>query len=225
MKEIEICAYLSDRAYGDHIELEGHNSTFISNKGAQAHIVWSSSAIYVAFRGTSEAEDIIKDMKFWRKNGVHIGFLEQFKDLEDMVNTALKSLLHHSDRVLVFTGHSLGGSLALLAAEASPYRNRVYRVFTFGAVSPGGRSFRKRYGLLKHVTWNVITLGDPVPRLFLFRSTPGRKLLIGYRVFVKDPSTFRLWRELARNINSDEHSISTYFKYIKLNWGNICRNH
>lgn len=220
---IKFCAELCEQSYEDHITLAGFHTTFISDGSAQAYILSSREKIYVVFRGTSEVEDVFTDLKFWRRNGVHAGFLGQFRALEDEINEALSSFT--GGQSIVFTGHSLGGSLALIAAEASPYRSRIRRVITFGAPKPGGRAFRKRYRPLKCVTWNVVTPGDIIPRLQVLSVHAGQQLLIGRDTLVENPSPLRLWWLFIRNRSVAEHGISTYIKYIRLNWSNLCKNY
>ncbi len=80
----------------------------------------------VAFRGSEETkvDDWITDLKFIkqvypyqesnnRKVKVHYGFIEAYKSLREVVLNSVKS---SGLDTVIFTGHSLGGALASLAA-------------------------------------------------------------------------------------------------------------
>lgn len=67
-------------------------------------------------------------------------------------------------RVLL-TGHSLGGTLATLAAHdlATQCGLTNVQVYTFGAPRPGNRAFRAEYDKLVPDTWSIINDAVQLP--------------------------------------------------------------
>jgi pimeloyl-ACP methyl ester carboxylesterase len=89
---------------------------------------------------------------------VHKGFLAAFDSLADALTEALKAVLksNPTPSLIVFTGHSMGGALAHLAAlcfrvhEAEFFINSPpppVHVYSFGAPRLGGRQFARLYEL------------------------------------------------------------------------------
>ncbi len=113
-------------------------SRFLDRRGTQcAMIVPNSTSLdsfgVVVFRGTSKAKD-------WRNNldarfvarefaRVHRGFQLAL----DAVQDDLRDAIRHIDGPLFFTGHSLGGAVATLAAT----RHAPHAVYTFGSPRVG----------------------------------------------------------------------------------------
>lgn len=154
--------------------------------GAQADITTTGADIVVAFRGSSEAKDWIKDAEFRREdlcwlNGdavasVHRGFLSQFEAIDVEVVRQVRNLLGlYPGSVVFITGHSLGGALAMLCAlEFQRQKIPVTGVYTFGAPRVGNQAFAEIYNrAVGDITFNLVNQGDPVPLL--------PTLLMGYR--------------------------------------------
>ena len=98
------------------------DSAPIHSGDIQGYIAWNRNFTLVAFRGT-EAEsihDIVTDAQFafadWDNldERVHKGFRDALDLVWRQLVTAIKPL---ADRPVWFTGHSLGGALATLAAD------------------------------------------------------------------------------------------------------------
>ncbi len=76
--------------------------------------------IYVAYRGTSSVKDVLRDMNFFVKkwNGVklHRGFFDAYSMVKDSVifDELEKALETNLVEKIIFTGHSLGGALAII---------------------------------------------------------------------------------------------------------------
>jgi triacylglycerol lipase len=90
--------------------------------GTQCYVAWKADAVIVAFRGTqpNERVDILHDVEFpkvaWDRPGeqVHEGFRAA---LEAAWSGVFAEIQRHPDRSVWFTGHSLGASVATLAAD------------------------------------------------------------------------------------------------------------
>lgn len=140
---------------------------FFDNKktGTQAFIAHTDKLIVVVFRGTqlsSSKEDIKTDLDFFftksAANGkVHKGFK---KALDSIWQEILKEINIRQDgnKKLWFTGHSLGGALATLAAS----RCNCHIAYTFGSPRVGNKTFSK---LIKGSVYRVTRAHDIVTRV------------------------------------------------------------
>eukprot|EP00891_Asterochloris_glomerata_P003520 jgi/Astpho2/3520/Aster-06433 len=84
---------------------------------------------------------------------------------------------------VLFTGHSLGGALAMLAAfDLAPvFPWGSVEVHTIGAPRPGNAAFAKAYNERLPSTWHIINHKDPVPHMGKFWKAykrPGQRVLI-----------------------------------------------
>jgi hypothetical protein len=116
------------------------------------------STLILAFRGSVNSEN-------WKKNGkyelidfpyapqsnrlhvqVHTGFLESYQELRDNLRSALKthmSLKGMSFTKFMFTGHSLGGAMAVIASLdlSDMYSKQNVGVITYGSPRIGNQNF------------------------------------------------------------------------------------
>ena len=93
----------------------------------------------ICFRGTTDLRHWIYNVSAllveWPSGGqVHRGFAKAYERLE---TTLCDELASQTDKTLIFTGHSLGAALALLAAS----KVDAAQAYTFGAPRPGTRPF------------------------------------------------------------------------------------
>jgi triacylglycerol lipase len=97
--------------------------------------------------------------------GLHSGF----QDAVETVWPAIKTVIDHrpaSERPLFFTGHSMGGALALIAAERamSELHVQATAVYTFGGPRTGGSAFFDNYTpTLGNSTFRLVHGNDVVP--------------------------------------------------------------
>jgi hypothetical protein len=101
---------------------------------------------------------------------VHQGFLQALDDVWEPVKTHLALLRQPGSppRTLWITGHSLGGALAILAADYARQAGLpVQGVYTFGSPRMGDRGFKQEYTQsgLAQKTYRMINNHDPVPRV------------------------------------------------------------
>jgi len=94
--------------------------------------------VVVAFRGTHDLEDVFTDLKVARKDWlgntqVHAGFKDAYDEIAEVLASSLRPALGD----VVFTGHSLGGALASLAATV----RQPLVLYTFGCPLVGDPSF------------------------------------------------------------------------------------
>ncbi len=136
-------------------------------------------SIAVAFRGTRDLRNWITDIDClqtgypifdWGACRLHTGFWRAWLAVEQKLWTALAALdtrpATRNTRIF-YTGHSLGGALAMIAADR--FRRAFHRqpiVYTFGQPRVGNPYWARMYDLsLKAFTWRVVHADDIVPRV------------------------------------------------------------
>jgi triacylglycerol lipase len=143
-----------------------------SESDTQALVARCGLAIVVAFRGTepSRFKDLMTDLNLQFVPGpmgqVHRGFLAS---LESVWEQLLDAIVARQDgkRLLWFTGHSLGGALAkLAAARLLRMRRPVQGLYTFGAPRCGDRRFAAEFDRqARHYTFRIVNEQDVVPKV------------------------------------------------------------
>ena len=101
--------------------------------------------------------------------GTHAGFRELYDKVRTKVKGALLRRLElndvRDDTTLCFTGHSLGGALATLAAidfSMNTYSERAITMYNFGSPRVGNRAFADLYDQRVPDSFRVVCKGDPV---------------------------------------------------------------
>jgi hypothetical protein len=176
-------ARLCDIAYGDSpANLDWFRNEYRLREGnTEALCGTVGSDIVIAFRGSSSVPDWLTNANARLEHvgggrHVHAGFMAAAMSAMGDVNRFLNNHLSEESSVH-FTGHSLGGALAVIvgAAQKSFGRN-VASITTFGCPRVGDAEFVK--ALPQHLITQWVKINDPVPRM------PPR--LIGYRHAAKD---------------------------------------
>lgn len=107
----------------------------------------SPRRLFVSFRGTCTLDDLAHVLDVRHKElharGMHVhrGFYKKFMSLEEQITKEMDE--HPSLEEVIFTGHSMGGSLALIASYHyhQKHRNKKIRCHTFGAPQTGNPTF------------------------------------------------------------------------------------
>lgn len=150
---------------------------------ATALVAWRPDCLVVTLRGTQplRVADWLTDVEFaqdaWPHFAaqpsckVHHGFLTRWQSVErgviDLIELADQSSAA-PPRPIVFSGHSLGGALAVLGAAALQARwgTRLRGVYTIGQPRVGNAEFCEAYDhLLGSRTYRCVNNRDPVPHL------------------------------------------------------------
>lgn len=179
--DVVLAARLSESAYApasfivDHVAEFGlRHVVHLSQAGTFATIaIGPDGTLWLAFRGTQirEWEDINSDRKFLpRREGqgmAHRGFVAALDQVWDQV---VEHCARYSCRVVV-TGHSLGGSLAQLAACRLGLLRREYGLskpdlVTFGCPLVGTSRANRQLLWAAGDVVRVTNGGDPIPWLF-----------------------------------------------------------
>ena len=154
----------------------------------------TDGAIVLAFRGSKSIENWVTDFDAFRANAsgigwAHAGFYHAAQSILQPVLTHIKTLDAASlaPLPLVITGHSLGGSLALIAAWliniALP--GRIHSIYALEAAKVGGAGFKAAFNTaLGDKTFCVTNAADLVPWLpegFGYER-------VGHELFFPDPA-------------------------------------
>lgn len=120
---------------------------------SQGYLLWKNNTIYLSFRGTNDLHDIfdvinVKPKKLMKNAYVHSGFAEQFMSIEHKITQDIKSIASsYPIERLVFTGHSMGGSIASIASVyyGHVFDNLYITCHTFGTPFTGNNEFIKLF--------------------------------------------------------------------------------
>ena len=161
---------------------------FFIDKDAQVLVAESDDAIVVAFRGTEAPnftrtglfgffQTVVDSGQDWLINAkaklvplvvdgvsrgkVHSGFLSAFNSIKVDLRAAIAELQSAKPRPVWYTGHSLGGALATLAAAQAGDATGLY---TFGCPRVGDDQFVAVFSTLSQSA-RVCLSGDPVPEV------------------------------------------------------------
>jgi len=142
----------------------------------QALLEMRRGVLYVAFRGTQEKRDVRTDAKLlaarigWlgdAKAKVHKGFLAAYDSIRARVTEEVtRAAQQHKPRLIVFTGHSLGGALAVLAATDYTTNwdtGHDFQVYTYGAPQVGDQAFATLYNSAVPASVRVVNPHDKIP--------------------------------------------------------------
>ena len=147
---------------------------FIENEtsGAKLFVAGNDRMILVACCGTDSIQDWISDLDFELVTvlgmRIHAGAYDQLHSIWDELDHTLAAFSNRAQRVW-FTGHSLGGMLAALAALLQikiARRRAVAGGYTFGQPRVGDAEFARQFdAALKPVWFRAVEQEDVVPRL------------------------------------------------------------
>lgn len=123
-----------------------------------------SGMLVVAFRGTQPSiADVVTDLKAMlvpaRTSGrVHDGFMEAFERVESRIADVIK---RHRKTPVYFTGHSLGGALAMIATRYLD-SDSTGATYTFGCPRVADDTF---YRHVKTPVYRIVNAADGVARV------------------------------------------------------------
>lgn len=156
------------------------DTNVISVKATGAHAyAWKTgdNAMTIAFKGSSTAKDILNFLDMRQYNfhfcdseiKVHNGVMRMFRSIEgDLSEFVLGYPINTRNKYITFCGHSLGGSLAMLAAAYYGHltNNNIYiACHTFGSFKIGDDNFKEWYINGVNESIFVNTTNDVVPML------------------------------------------------------------
>ncbi|URM26437.1 lipase family protein [Pseudomonas frederiksbergensis] len=133
----------------------------------QAFITHHDEIILIAVRGTLEGADFIRDtdaeqVPFVEGVGkAHQGFYDAFKAMSEFIKVYLDQF--YAGQKIIVCGHSLGGAIATLLAEALRRDPNEYDVllYTYGSPRAGDADFVNGAAELAH--HRMVNNNDPIP--------------------------------------------------------------
>lgn len=147
--------------------------------GSQGYVGYNTGTnqIIVAFRGTANIANWIKDLDFIKTTyaacsgcEVHQGFYEVYQSMQQGILSSVQSLLQSNPGTAVFvTGHSLGAAVSLLAALdiQTQYQPSSLTLYNFGDPRVGNDAFAAWAAstLPDGKQYRVTHSADPVPHV------------------------------------------------------------
>jgi len=133
----------------------------------QAFITHHDEVVLISVRGTKELVDFVRDTDAEQvpfEEGVgktHQGFYKAYKAMSKFVQVYLEQF--HTGQKIIICGHSLGGAIATLLAEALRRSPNAYEIllYTYGSPRAGDADFVKGAAELAH--HRMANNNDPIP--------------------------------------------------------------
>lgn len=236
MAELSMIAYLDiDDARGPAEVLGFEEVEFIDRDGAQAYVFTADGDRVVACRGTEPQEwnDLRADANALTDlaetvGRVHRGFKREVDDLWPKV----KAHLVDDGRDLWFTGHSLGGAMAMICAgrcELDEIPIHPVQVLTFGAPRVGTKRYvtHAQLDILRWVNNNDIV--TRVPPMWMGYRHVGRMMYLDsdgtHRRMTRQDRAEDRWRGFVQGLrrgrvdNFSDHLIVDYVAHLARNAG------
>jgi triacylglycerol lipase len=169
LAEAALLAYWPPTIANARFRSAGLETQFIEQRGVQCYVGVGSAFVIVTFRGTEvgDFQDVFDDARFalvrWKENGakVHHGFREAFERVEAALADALASI--GAERTIWYSGHSLGGALAVLAADRF---GRADGILSIGSPRVGNAAFATAFAArFGPVTTRYVSNRDLVTRV------------------------------------------------------------
>jgi len=164
--------------------------SFFNINEAEVAIYYNKNIIIVVLNGTTveDINDILCDINiFYEKTNfgkIHKGFFEYYKKLRKPVFSSLLKLNKEKNRKIYWTGHSLGGALAVIFALI--FGEGV--IYTFGSPKVGDKNFAEycNKNLIHYRIYNEDDLITKLPPIdFLYEHC-------GKDIFFRKKSIFRI---------------------------------
>lgn len=210
--------------------------SFYEEEGAECYVLEDRKKIFIVFRGTEPKSwnDIKADLSFrktWHRGHgrVHRGFMQEVWKLYDH----LAKHVFNTKKEVYVAGHSLGGAMAVLYAQACRPQ-KPPKVYTYGAPRSGTWEFANNYELFH---CRVVNNNDAVPNVppatFGFKHTGWLKYINHYGN-VRDCTAWQRTKDKFRGHISAikkfqffdslrDHAITNYVVYTHQQYKESCK--
>lgn len=139
--------------------------------GHHGYIAVAADHAVIAIRGSGEPDDWRNNLRFWQATygsggHVHAGFAVAAQGITRAIQAEIqRAPALYQNKAFWLTGHSSGGSVAILVAQELAARQfDVAGIYTFGAPKVGDALYARAYPLREKIH-AFATLGDIVPLL------------------------------------------------------------
>jgi hypothetical protein len=134
-----------------YTEEPGVQTKFFGSWSGPGMVAMNDERLYVVYRGTNSLADALTDAMFnmvkYEIGNEHFGYVHRgFHMIWSRSNLTTEAIRLAGDRQVFFTGHSLGGALAQLAAlEYAALTGKIPWVYTFGSPRVGEATWRSAF--------------------------------------------------------------------------------
>ncbi len=180
LAELSLLVYKSKFLIQEHMKALTNTWMFISNEETKVLLLEMPEFNIVVFTGTElhDWRDFKTDLDFDFSKGsygkVHDGFL---KSLGNVWDTVL-NFVDANDLPIIFSGHSSGGSLALMGALRLSERTQA--VYTFGQPRTGNAKFARAVDMFLYGRYfrikGILDFVPTIPFAFLGYKHAGKKI-------------------------------------------------
>ena len=177
------------------------NPIEFSSGDVSGHYAIVDDTIYIVYQGSHGRSDWMDNLKFWKKEvkkvkpygnadsdiEVHAGFMEQYKQIRDIIHVIVKS---NNRSEIIVTGHSLGGAIACLCSVDINYcfPDKFISCVTFGSPRVGNKAFADSFNKRVPNSWRYVNGDDIVPKVpmvIMFYYHVDKLVNIGKKKFYK----------------------------------------
>ena len=218
--ELLLLAQLSNEVYKNEHEINVPPGLelvkFIDIDGTQCAIFkypWNDYKYIVVFRGTEEIKDLMTDLNTgFNKMGVHKGFFNALFIVLAIIELRLPKAI-----VITFTGHSLGGALATIAANYFALdNNNICKCITFASPMVGNIDFVTGFNEHVQESIRVVNNGDPIvclPGNSRNAKHPNRYVHVKGELRIGWPRFLAFFRVLVER--KSNHQLTQYIETLK----------
>lgn len=198
-----------------------YNFKYFDVENTECFIMYNDKVAIFVFRGTNDIVDVLTDMNIIRTRTniglIHQGFYESWL----YVRNQIFEYMNLSSHKLFFTGHSLGGALAIIAAwdYYCTFSLDNLEVVTFGSPRVfSHRTAHKINKIFKKKIKRIVNNNDIVTRLplfFRFRHVGQEYYITSYGKIITHCPISKQIEELFRSIISKKYFDLTTDHYIQ----------
>lgn len=188
-KEILQASYICKLSY-KNLKLENFNDypilydydKYYTIYDDKIYILHNNKKINICFRGSYTIKDFLINFNICQKKynnnnniKIHAGYLNFYLNIKNSIKNKICEIIQkHNISDIIFTGHSLGGSIATIASyDSTNYINNInIKCITFGSPKVGNKNFIDDYNKKILYSYRIVNNNDLIeytPPIFLFK--------------------------------------------------------